>query len=195
MTERLRQFHFQAFVCRRREIAASLAGPEAARAYAETREIGLHRLMAPYPSQLDSELTDLLEDETDAKCWLHQQQPLPAADETLPDLDELFAAYRDLQIRHHLDYANSKLRSEQNLFSWSPRPQDARSDLFLCEPDLHSVFAIHLWIAVSLSWLGHAENLRLLGLDIHVWLRRLAWRPGSGAARPVALSGCARLGS
>jgi hypothetical protein len=112
MTERLREFHFQAFVCRWREIAASLAGPEAARAYAETREIGLHRLMAPYPGQLDSELTDLLEDETDAKCWLHQQQPLPAADETLPDLDELFAAYRDLRIRHHLDYANYTQRAE-----------------------------------------------------------------------------------
>jgi hypothetical protein len=51
MTERLREFHFQAFVCRRREIAASLAGPEAARAYAETREIGLHRLMVRYPGQ------------------------------------------------------------------------------------------------------------------------------------------------
>lgn len=33
-----------------------------------------------------------------------------------------------------------------------------------------AIFAIHLWIAVSLSWLGHAEHLRLLGLDIHVWV-------------------------
>jgi hypothetical protein len=169
VTERLRQYHFQAFVCHWRAIAASLVGGEGARAYTEAREIGLQRLMARYPGQLDSELTDLLEDETDAKCWLHQQQPLPAGDETLPDLDELFAAYRDLRIRHQLDYANYKLRSEQNPLAWSPRLQEIIFSYasLVC---IIVIFAIHLSIAASLSWLGHAEQLSLLGLDIHVWV-------------------------
>jgi hypothetical protein len=169
VTERLRQYHFQAFVCRWRAIAASLIGGEAARAYAEEREIGLHRLMAPYPGQLDSELTDFLEDETDAKCWLHQQQTLPTADEALPDLDELFVAYRDLRIRHQLDYANYKLRSEQNPLSWSPRLQEVIFSYaaLIC---ILVIFVIHLLIAGLLSWVGHAEQLRLLGLDIHVWV-------------------------
>ncbi len=169
VTERLRQYHFQAFVCRWRAIAAALAGGEAARAYAEEREVGLHRLMAPYPGQLDSELTDLLEDETDTKCWLHQQQPLPVPDDTLPDLDELFAAYRELRIRHQLDYANYKLRSEQNPLAWSPRLQEVIFSYasLIC---VLVIFAIHLSIAASLSWVGHAEQLRLLGFDVHVWV-------------------------
>jgi hypothetical protein len=168
VTERLRQYHFQALVCRWRAIADSLAGGEAARVYAEERETGLHRLMAPYPGQLDSELTDLLDDETDAKCWLHQQQPLPAPDET-PDLDELFAAYRELRIRHQLDYANYKLRSEGSPLAWSLRLQEVIFSYtsLLC---ILVIFGIHLSIAVSLSWLGHAEQLRLLGFDIHVWV-------------------------
>ncbi len=168
-TERLRQYHFQAFVCRWRAIAASFVSGEAAGAYADEREIGLHRLITRYPGQLDSELTDLLEDESNAQCWLHQQQPLPADDETIPDLEELFVAYRELRIKHQLDYANYKLRSEQNPFAWSLRLQEVIFSYtsLIC---ILVIFAIHLWIAAWLSWVGHAEQLRLLGFDIHVWV-------------------------
>jgi len=71
MTERLRQFHFQAFVCRWREIAASLGGPDAAKTYADQRETWFNRFMLPFPGQLDSELTDVLDDDSAEKCWLH----------------------------------------------------------------------------------------------------------------------------
>jgi hypothetical protein len=169
MTERLRQFHFQAFVCRWRDIAASLTDAEEVRDYLERRALLFQRFMAPYPGQLDSELTDLLEDETDARCWLHHQQPLPGAGEIIPDLDELFVAYRDLRIRHQLDYANHKLRSEQSLLVWPPRLQEIIFSYasLIC---ILAIFAIHLWIAGSLSWVGHAEHATLLRFDIHVWV-------------------------
>jgi hypothetical protein len=169
VTERLRQYHFQAFVSRWRAIAASLVGGDAARAYVEEREIGLHRLMARYPGQLDSELIELLEDESNAKCWLHHQQPLPAADEDVPDLDELFVAYRELRIGRQLDYANYQLRDEQNPFAWSIRLQEVIFSYatLIC---ILVIFAIHLSIAALLSWVGHAEQLRLFGFESHVWV-------------------------
>ena len=49
MTERLRQFHFQAFVCRWREIAASLNGTQPATDYAEHRQDWFHRFLATLP--------------------------------------------------------------------------------------------------------------------------------------------------
>jgi hypothetical protein len=153
MTERLRQFHFQAFVCRWREIVASLAGPDAAQAFIAQRKTWFDRFMAPYPGQLDAELTDLLDDETESKCWLHPQPDLPNPGEVIPDLEELFAAYRDLRIMHQLHYTNHKLRSDQNMFSWSPRLQEVRFSysILLC---ILAIFVIHLWIAFSIASRG-----------------------------------------
>jgi hypothetical protein len=169
MTERIRQFHFQSFVCRWRAIAASLAGVEAAQAYTEAREVELHRLMASYRGHLDSKLIDLLESETDTECWLHEQQPLPTADEIVPDLNVIFTAYRDLRITHQLDYANYKLRNDQNPISWSLRRQDIIFS-YLSLICIAMIFIIHLWIATSLSWVGYSEHVRVLGFDFHVWV-------------------------
>jgi hypothetical protein len=150
MTERLRQFHFQAFVCRWREIAGTLAGPDAARAYIAQRETWFDRFIAPYPGQLDAELTDLLDDETASKCWLHPKPSLPKPGEIIPDLEGLFAAYHDLRISHQLHYANYKLRSNQKMFSWSPRLQEVIFSyaVLIC---ILAIFVIHLWIAFSIA--------------------------------------------
>jgi hypothetical protein len=50
MTERLRQFHFQSFVCRWREIAASLNGTTAAKDYSDQRQNWFHTFLATLPS-------------------------------------------------------------------------------------------------------------------------------------------------
>jgi hypothetical protein len=169
MTERLRQFHFQALVCRWGEIAASFAGPDAMRAYAEQREIWLKRFIAPFPGQLDAELNDLLDDESGKKCWLHPPPRLPAPDEETANFEELFAAYRDLRIAHQLHYANYKLRTDEDLFSWSLRLQEVIFSYtsLIC---ILVIFTIHLWIALSLSLEGHAEHPKLLEFDVHVWV-------------------------
>jgi hypothetical protein len=176
MTERLRQFHFQAVVCRWREIAASLAGPEAVQDYMAQRENWFDRFMAPYHGQLDAELTDLLDDDTAPKCWLHPEPNLPKPGEVIPDLEGLFAAYHDLRIMHQLHYANYKLRSDQNMFSWSPRLQEVIFSyaILLC---ILALFVIHLWIAFSIAlgtripglepFLFHHES-EAAGINIHI---------------------------
>jgi hypothetical protein len=176
MTERLRQFHFQAFVCRWREIAASLAGPSTAEAYIAHRETWFDRFMAPYQGQLDAELTDFLDDDTASRCWLHPEPDLPKPGEVTPDLEGLFAAYHDLRIMHQLHYANYKLRSDQNMFSWSPRLQEVIFSyaILLC---ILAIFVVHLWIAVSIALGGHLPRLEpflfhheseAAGINIHI---------------------------
>jgi hypothetical protein len=176
MTERLRQFHFQSFVCRWREIAASCSGAKAEKDYSDQRQNWFHTFLATLPVRLDSELTDLLDDESPSKCWLHPLPRLPASDETVGGLDELFAAYRDLRIMHQIHYANHKLRSEQNIFSWSPRLQEVSFSytILLC---ILAIFVIHLWIAFSIlldaripgleAFLFNYESAAV-GIDVHV---------------------------
>lgn len=176
MTERLRQFHFQAFVCRWREIAGSLASQEAAQYYVEQREMWFNRSFAASSGQLDSELTDLLDDESDSQCWLHPLPRLPLPGEQTPDLEELFASYRELPIMHQLHYANYKLRSNQDALSWSPRLQEIifSYTTLIC---ILAIFGIHLWIAFSVLLDGHVRTLvpilfkyesGNLGFDVHV---------------------------
>jgi hypothetical protein len=173
MTERLRQFHFQTLVCRWPEIAVSLAGADAAAAFKAERERWFSRFMMPFPGQLDSELTDLLDDETADKCWLHPQPPAPDAnadylDELFADyLDELFAAYRELRIRHQLDYANYKLRSEQSILKWSPRLQDMIFSYatLIC---IVVIFLIHLIISFFIA--SKTKLPEPYGISVHVWV-------------------------
>jgi hypothetical protein len=177
MTERLRQFHFQTFVCRWREIAASLNGTKTANDYIEQRQDWFHRLFATLPVRLGSELIDLLNDESPSRCWLHPVPRPPGLDEAA-GLDELFSAYRDLRIMHQIHYANYKLRSAQDMFSWSPRLQEVTFSytLLLC---ILVIFVIHLWIAFSIVIDGRIPGLEpflfdyestRVGIDVHVWV-------------------------
>jgi hypothetical protein len=176
MTERLRQFHFQAFVCRWREISVSLAEPEAGASFEAQREVWFNRFMGSLAGQVDAELTDLLDDDTAAKCWLHPQSRLPDADEEVSNLMELFAAYRAMRIMHQLHYANHKLRAGQNLFAWSPRLQDLifSYTTLVC---ILLIFGIHMWIALSIAIGTHISSLDPVlfhfesagnGIDVHI---------------------------
>jgi hypothetical protein len=199
MTERLRQFHFQSFVCRWREIAASLAGAKAAKDYADQRPAWFHIFLATLPVRLDSELTDLLDDESPSKCWLHPLPRLPGPDEAVGGLNELFSAYRDLRIMHQIHYANHKLRSDQNIFSWSPRLQEVSFSytILLC---ILAIFVIHLWIAFSIlldarihgseAFLFNYESAAV-GIDVHVgviWVAILRLSPSAHFKRASSRS-------
>jgi len=177
MTERLRQFHFQAFVCRWREIAASLGGTQTANGYREQRQDWFHKFLATLPVRLDPELTDLLDDESPSRCWLHPL-PRPPAPGEANGLDELFSAYRDLRIMHQIHYANTKLRKARDMFSWSPRLQEVTFSytLLLC---ILVIFAIHLWIAFSILVGTRIPGLQpflfdyestTAGIDVHIWV-------------------------
>jgi hypothetical protein len=147
MTERLRQLHFQTFICRSGENLQSIHHEESIDTYKEKRKVWFGTFMATLVNHLDSELTDLIDDESDKKCWLH---PLPTSFPSISsgDLSELFSAYRELRIVHQLHYANYKLRSDQKLTSWPARTQEVVfSYTGLC--CIFGILVMHLLIAVS----------------------------------------------
>jgi hypothetical protein len=109
MTERLRQFHFQMLVCRLDDILSSLAGAHARRKFVASRAEWFSSFKAHFIGKLDSEFERVLNEDGASGMWLH---PLPAArSEELPELEPVFAAYRDLRILHQLGYADQKLAS------------------------------------------------------------------------------------
>ena len=158
MTERIRQFHFQSTICRWSDILHAVHHPESIAAYKQKRKIRFETFIAALANHLDSELTDLIDDESDTKCWLH---PLPTSfpSKSSADLNELFSAYRALRIMHQLHYANYMLRNDQKLTSWPARTQEmvfSYTGLFC----ILGILVMHLLIAVSIilaSVLQHPE--------------------------------------
>jgi hypothetical protein len=178
LTERLRQFHFQCFVCRWPDIAASMNGKEAAKEFTDQRKTWFDTFLARLPAHVGSELTEILDDESQSKCWLHPlpQAPTPATANV--DLQPLFKAYRELRIMHQLHYANYKLRNDGSIFSWSTQLQDAifSYTTLIC---ILTILTIHLWIAFSVLLDGHflwlepylfAFESGNAGIDVHVWV-------------------------
>jgi hypothetical protein len=112
-------------------------------------------------------LTDLLDDETADKCWLHPQPRPPAPGANAGNLDELFAAYRELRIRHQLDYANHKLRSERSILKWSLRLQDMIFSYatLIC---IVVIFLIHLIISFYIA--SRAAVPEPGRVSVHVWV-------------------------
>ncbi len=122
MTERLRQFHFQTFVCHLPAIIASLKTPDSVQAYQDARRRWFSNFRLQYEDHLEAELTRILESSEETDVWLH---PLPRLDDAMlnADLHDVFAAYQALRITPQLQYANYKLRTQGALFSASPRMQ------------------------------------------------------------------------
>jgi hypothetical protein len=75
ITERLRQFHFQAFCCRWPQIVRSLRSEADAREYTAQRRAWFDPVKGQLTLHAGAELTELLEDESEAKCWLHPVTP------------------------------------------------------------------------------------------------------------------------
>ena len=113
LSERLRQFHFQTFVCRMAEILNSLKGKAEREQFLEQRKNWFSEFELRF-EQLEAEFHALLNREQDV--WLH---PAPAPDQHLLDAlpEEFFKAYGTLRIRHQLQYADWKIRYGQNVFS------------------------------------------------------------------------------
>ncbi len=126
--ERLRQFHFQMLVCRIGEIEASTRGEAERQRFLDERARWLAQFVLRFRSQMEAEFNAILQNEN-APLWLHPApQVTSAALHSLPPqlAEELFAAYRDLRIRHQLQYADYQLGHGQGLLAkFSLRRQDA----------------------------------------------------------------------
>jgi hypothetical protein len=124
MTERLRQFHFQIFPCRLALIAESFTGPQGKQTYFTERRKWLAAFELRFRNRVSSEFAGLLQSEEFSGVWLHPTPTLPSENILASLPEEFFVAYRELRIRHQLQFAATKLKaSEGLLFGWDLRTQ------------------------------------------------------------------------
>ena len=113
MTEVLRQFHFQTFVCRVEEILASLGGEDGKRRFVDQRKKWLAEINMRFAYHLEPELHGLTQKGRNQNIWLHPppEEPHQSTFDALPG--EYFDAYRALRLRHQQQYADWKIRYGQ----------------------------------------------------------------------------------
>jgi hypothetical protein len=110
-TERLRQFHFQAFVWRLPEMVDSLQeGKENKQKYRETRNQSLAILLDHLNTKIDSEMSALLDPAGPPSIWLHQTEL--GRDPNIPqsNLQEIFRIYDVFRFDEQQGYAEFMLR-------------------------------------------------------------------------------------
>jgi hypothetical protein len=113
MTERLRQFHFQALVLHIPTILANAAGPESKAQFAKERDRWFAKFQMEYKGHLSAKLKEILDDDAEEQFDLFLSDPPPGRLEGAgPVLDELLSAYRLLRIKYQLQYANFKLSAD-----------------------------------------------------------------------------------
>lgn len=108
MAEVIRLWHFQALVCRGKEIDASCnCGGAAGRgSFVAARDRHFRLFMSEWANSPDSHLLELIED-PDAG-FLHDDPTSYPMDS--PQLGKVFSAYRSTRFRHQLAYASHKLQ-------------------------------------------------------------------------------------
>lgn len=109
--ERLRQFHFQDFVCHTDGILASLKGGYEQQHFMTTRQIRLIEFKSRFLQHIEAELNSLLPWGGGSNIWI-DRPPLEVDESQLTALpEEFFDAYRTVRILHQRQYAEWKLRS------------------------------------------------------------------------------------
>ena len=113
MTEVMRQFHFQTFVCRVEEIRDSFCGEDGKRRFVEQRNKWLAEINMRFAYHLEPELHALTQKGRNQNIWLHPppEDPRQSTFDALPG--EYFDAYRALRLRHQQQYADWKIRYGQ----------------------------------------------------------------------------------
>jgi len=130
MAETIRQFHFQTLIARLPDILESLQPGNAAdeekakAAFATKRAKWLSELQHSFEGHIGSRFESVIGFRDD-DGWLHGQKQHFSAGADRPELEPLFAAYRQLRIHHQLNYVNHKLGLDYRIFSSLPRRQAA----------------------------------------------------------------------
>lgn len=110
--ERLRQFHFQSFIWRIREIAESLTSATGPDEYRRLRDQWFHGFQARFhPGRVGVELESVLNPNIIPRMWTHDSasaQPPSIAKSV--DLSQVFLAYRTLRLEEQFSYATHQLR-------------------------------------------------------------------------------------
>jgi hypothetical protein len=168
MTERLRQFHFQTMVAKWPDIVQSFGSEKAREEYMAKRKKWFDAFEARFINHLPSELTDVLEDDSEKDCWLHDMPKSFPSDESAAGV-EMFDAYRKFRILDQIEFANIKLSEGQELGFWSLRTQ-ARAFSYIALLCILGVFSIHIWIAggaaIPAGHTGHWIHIAAIWLAI-----------------------------
>jgi cobalamin biosynthesis protein CobD/CbiB len=151
MTERLRQFHFQALSYRMGDVLKSMVNHDGQEGFRVDRHSWFAGFRLAYENHLPARLSVVLDDDAEEDFSLHQDltgwEPPKASD---ANLDRIFSAYRLLRIEHQLQYANYKLAKDGSSFPSSPvRQHETLGGLSLIF--ILIVFVAHLAIALSLA--------------------------------------------
>ncbi len=150
MTERLRQFYFQAFVCRWPEIVNSLASRSAAEAYVAKRRLWFAAFIPRMEHGLVAEFTDLMQDIDEKDIWLYEPPVSSMSVNPAVSVDEFFEAYKVLRIDLQLRYANYKIRPGEGIFSASSYAQQSTfSTLSLI--GIAALVLIHFGIVIAVA--------------------------------------------
>jgi hypothetical protein len=151
MTERLRQFHFQAFVCRWPEIVNSLASQRAAESYVADRRLWFAAFTQKMERGLVAEFTNLMQETDEKDVWLYEPPVSSMSAHPTVSLDELFEAYKILRIDHQLRYANYKLSPDEGILATSASTQQSMfSTLTLI--GIAALLLIHVGVAIGVAF-------------------------------------------
>jgi len=114
--ERLRQFHFQAFVRRFPDIIAVLTNKDTMTDFVKKRDHWLEQFKLSVCSGRAAAFENTVGDATESEIWLlDASSESCAAEPSDPVVDQFFNSYRWLRIEHQLRYANYKIGEGEKL--------------------------------------------------------------------------------
>jgi hypothetical protein len=158
MSEVLRLWHFQSFICRGRQIEAS-CGPNkdgAVAAYEAERDRAFRAFMHEWSRSLDSQLTRLVENPQAGYQMLHDEPTKLTPN--CPVLEKIFRAYRSMRFRHQDNYATHKLQKDtahpMRILKWPAALLQWRVQTFAAACLLGSLACS---LVIVFGHLGHVE--------------------------------------
>jgi hypothetical protein len=149
VAERIRQFHFQTFVCRAEDVLQSLAGEDEKRRFIEKRKNWFAEFQLRFSGKLAAEFSSLLGSEKKSGVWLHEPPRHLAVKAAALLPDDFFRSYRHLRIRHQTQYTGWKLRQERSLFSVGGLQQLEATMTGVSLLAILAIFILHLIIGVT----------------------------------------------
>jgi hypothetical protein len=151
MTERLRQFQFQILVFHIPTILSCASQPDFASRFGKARDRWYSTFNMEHAEHLSAKLKEVLDDDADEQYQLHVADAAENTPGSGSVLDEIFAAYKLLRIKHQILYANYKLGGDG--FDFPRRQVSILSGISLiC---ILFVFFAHFAVSISVvsQWL------------------------------------------
>jgi len=114
IAEVLRIWHFQALICRGKEIESSceLGTTDRPAAYKQSRDLQFQKFFHEWSGSPDSHLAEMIENPESGYQMLHDD-PTKYTPGT-PVLEKVFSAYKSIRFRHQANYAAHKLQKQTN---------------------------------------------------------------------------------